>query len=157
MKKKEKSYVNIIFTTIIIFIITLIPDMLVPNFKKGYVPSKEKACYSNIRVLQGAVEMYNMDHTAMMTELDTNTLFDNKYLKSIPQGTEPECKYYTYGDLTKDGEICCELHGGLIAEGAPDVVRKKEKQLRMKAIKEGLIFFSIRAIPAFLYLLFALL
>ncbi len=153
-QKKEKSYTSIIFTAIIIFIISFIPDILEP---RRHVRITYKACYSNIRVLQGAVELYNMDNKEKMTDLDTNTLFDNKYIKSIQKGPEPECKYFVTGDLTEDGEICCELHGGLIAEGNPDVVRKKEKQLRIKKIKEGLTFFSIHAIPSLIYLFFALL
>ena len=157
MEKNGKSYFKIIFTAVIIFIITFIPDILIPNFRKGHAPSKEKGCYSNIRVLQGAVEMYNMDNEEMMTELNANILVDSKYLKSIPKGTEPECKYFTKGNLTEDGEICCKLHGGLISEGDPDVVGKKEMQLTIKSIKGLLTVLFLHAIPSFIYLFFALL
>ena len=82
-----------------------------PQFNQARSNAKEKACFSNQRVLQGAVEMYNMDNSVMMTTLDINTLVKEKYLKSAPSGTEPGCKYYSVGDLSKDGHISCEKHG----------------------------------------------
>lgn len=71
--------------------------------------NKQKACYSNLRVLQGAVEFYNMDNKEMMRYLDIDKLEKLGYLKS--GGIKcPEYrlnKYKTIGHLDKDGEICC--------------------------------------------------
>ena len=85
----------------------------IPNFKAARGSARQKACFSNIRVLQGAVEMYNMDNSVMMTDLDIPTLVKEKYLKSAPKGPEPECEYYSTGDLTKDGVVGCKMHGTL--------------------------------------------
>ncbi len=71
------------------------------------------ACYSNIRVLTGAVEMYNMDHATMMSTLDTDTLVKEHYLKYPPKGPDPDCEYYSEGDLIEDGIIACKKHGAL--------------------------------------------
>ena len=85
----------------------------IPNFKAAKASAREKACFSNQRVLMGAVEMYNMDHDTMMTTLDIPTLVKEKYLKSAPVGPEPECEYFSIGDLSGDGVVACKRHGGL--------------------------------------------
>ena len=36
--------------------------------------ARDKACFSNIRVIEGAVEMYNMDVSTMMEELNPETI-----------------------------------------------------------------------------------
>ena len=82
-----------------------------PQFAQARSTSKLKACYSNARVLQGAVEMYNMDHSTMMSNLDIPTLVKEHYLKSEPGKPEPECEYYNVGDLTGEGYIACKKHG----------------------------------------------
>jgi tetratricopeptide (TPR) repeat protein len=74
----------------------------------------QKACFSNMRVLQGALEMYNMDHEKNeMTSLDISTLVKEKYLKSSPSKPDPDCNYYSTGDLTKNGQIRCKIHGSI--------------------------------------------
>ena len=79
--------------------------------------SRDKACFSNIRVIQGAIEMYNMDVSTMMEELNPKTmdiLVKEKYLKSYP--TPPEtskCEYQSIGDLTDAGIIFCKYHGDI--------------------------------------------
>ena len=73
----------------------------------------KQACYSNIRVLSGGVEMYNMDHATMMSTLDIDALVKEHYLKYPPQGPDPECEYYSEGDLAEDGIIACKKHGAL--------------------------------------------
>ncbi len=77
--------------------------------------AREKSCSANIRVLTGAVEMYNMDHSTMMTTLDMQTLVKEKYLKGVVEGVEPGCEYYSIGDLTQDGVIACKKHGKIPA------------------------------------------
>lgn len=88
-----------------------------PGHGPGNPPSlgrdSKYACYSNIRVLTGAVEMYNMDHATMMSTLDTDTLVKEHYLKYPPKGPDPDCEYYSEGDLIEDGIIACKKHGAL--------------------------------------------
>lgn len=75
---------------------------------RSYV--RTKYCWSNIRILQNAVEMYNMNSATMMTKLDISELLKSKYLSFEPKGTESNCHYAIYGDLTKDGFVYCSRH-----------------------------------------------
>ena len=153
-KKKKKSYISIFFTTILIYVISLI--VFLPPFRKGGGRSHQKACYSNLRVIQGALEMYNMDHEEMMTDLDMRILIDAKYLKEEPRKPEKECRYYSQGNLTEDGEICCDFHGGLIAEANSDIAIKIKREKKLKEMNDNLLYYSLRALPAVIYLMFAL-
>ncbi len=80
--------------------------------KPVHISSREKACYSNIRVISGAVEMYNMDVKTLMTTLDMNPLLKNNYLKPITT-PENDCEYHSEGDLTEKGYIYCKRHGDI--------------------------------------------
>lgn len=86
----------------------------VPNFRKAREQAREKACYANMRVLLGAVEMYNMDHSTFASQLDgqvMSNLYQGGYLKSKITAPETACAYYNNGDLAKNGIIMCALHG----------------------------------------------
>ena len=86
-----------------------------PRFHRHHAHSSpQKACYSNIRVIQGAVEMYNMDSSIMMENLDFDYLIEGHYLKQKPTGSEKNCNYVAEGNLTEDGYIYCEKHGDII-------------------------------------------
>ena len=80
--------------------------------------SKEKSCYSNIRIIQGVVEMYNMDvdNDNQMKSLDLNILYENKYLKdkiSKPINL-PDVKCEYLGEnLSETGSVYCDLHGDI--------------------------------------------
>ncbi len=141
-KVKKKS----IFSTVLLYIyligvvgfIFLGPKL---NYKKGGGHSRIKACYSNIRVLQGAVEMYNMDVVTMMTTLDQSLLREGHYIKSNTDLVCPETsKHATYsGDnLTDDGEIICSYHGGLITEGPYEADQPSLREKRKAEIQEYL-------------------
>ena len=81
---------------------------------KPYRPSaRQKACFSNIRVIQGAVEMYNMDNDTMMKELNIDDLIKGHYLKEKPYHPETSCKYENKGELDDDGFVFCTYHGDI--------------------------------------------
>ena len=121
---KNRKGFTLIELMIVIAIIGILAAMAIPNFKKARASARQKACYSNIRVLQGAVEMYNMDVSNMMTSLDQQKLIDAKYVKAASPLMCPETSKGnpTYGgtELTENGEITCGYHGGLISEGKYD-------------------------------------
>ncbi|HNV72227.1 MAG TPA: hypothetical protein PKO06_21140, partial [Candidatus Ozemobacteraceae bacterium] len=76
--------------------------------RPGDAPTK--ACLSNLRVLLGAVEMYNMDHKEMQHSLDVGVLVQKTYLKlapACPSGGD----YSSKGDLAESGVIVCSKHG----------------------------------------------
>lgn len=111
MKRKGFTLIELM---IVIAIIGILAAMAVPNFKKARDSARQKACYSNIRVIQGAVEMYNMDTSTMMAKtLDVNTLVSGHYLKTAPIPPETNCSYSINGDITESGYIKCGLHGDI--------------------------------------------
>ncbi|HNV69235.1 MAG TPA: hypothetical protein PKO06_06015 [Candidatus Ozemobacteraceae bacterium] len=81
--------------------------------------ARRRACYANMRVILGAVEMYNMDHHMMRDSVaDSDVcspeglLVRESYLKSPITKPELDCSYSGYG-LTKDGKIKCQRHGSV--------------------------------------------
>ena len=88
-----------------------------PLFARREV-NREKSCFSNQRLLLGAIEMYNMDNSEMLHDLNDNVqdiLIRGKYLKGdnilrCPE-TSANGKYYSQGDLCEDGVIYCDYHG----------------------------------------------
>ncbi len=76
--------------------------------------AREKACYANMRVLLGAIEMYNMDNNMPLKSVREDTerfLVDAKYLRSSLSKPEPGCHYSSTGDITDNGKITCDIHG----------------------------------------------
>ena len=72
----------------------------------------KQSCFSNIRVICGAVEMYNMDNDKNpMTSLNIDKLLKGHYLSKMPVGPEEKCEYYM-----EDKEIKCKLHGSCNAK-----------------------------------------
>ena len=109
-----------------------------------------KSCLSNIRVLQGAVEMYNMDHSTKMDDIDEDSvklLVKEKYLKTVPEGTEPNCRYTVSNKLSENGVIYCKYHGGVDKERFPPdpelikSIENKKKWLQEMKQKESAGFF----------------
>jgi hypothetical protein len=110
--------------------------------------SPQKRCYSNLRVIQGAVEMYNMDVSTMMTTLNQEVLREGKYIKSDKDLVCPMTEIggtYSGEDLTDNGEIICSYHGGLMAVGPYDLdymegadktkIKKLKKQIEYERRK----------------------
>ena len=80
--------------------------------------SREKACFSIQRMIASAVEMYNMDHVALIKTLqhddvtmESAPMIRGRYLKTTVNPPEFDCEYLSFGDLTKNGMIYCARHG----------------------------------------------
>ena len=109
---------------IVIGIIFILAAMAVPNHHGRNSSSRRlNYCRSNIRVLQGAIEMYNMDVPTpmMMTEINDENqkiLIKGKYIKSKEPLVCPETyqkgHYLSEGDLSsEEGVMYCTYHGTL--------------------------------------------
>ena len=99
---------NLIIALVIIYSCVITPSVFARR------TDRVKACFSNQRVILGAIEMYNMDSSTMMEELNSHNmqlLIDGKYLKAEPTKYDNHCEYSSKGNLTEDGEIYCEYHG----------------------------------------------
>ena len=152
---KKKKKINFLEVIIYLYILGGIVFILfgpkLSNFgKKDGNYSPQRHCYSNIRVLQGAVEMYNMDSSTMMDRLDVDLLIKGKYLKERPISPHPNCNYSENGDLSGDGVVVCSIHGGLTSKGpydddnyVDDYFRKIRRDKIIKEIKSRLNYVFI--------------
>ena len=101
---------------IVIAIIGILAAIAIPNFRKAREQAREKACYANIRVILGAIEMYNMDHSAMkgtIADGDTQAagiLVTGGYLKTAVTKPETGCSY-AGANVDTTGRISCTVHG----------------------------------------------
>ena len=101
---------------IVIAIIGILAAIAIPNFRKAREQAREKACYANIRVILGAIEMYNMDHSAMKASvadadvIGTGILISGQYLKTPVTKPETGC-VYTGANVDTTGRISCNIHG----------------------------------------------
>jgi len=88
------------------------------SFQTAREEARRKLCYSNMRVLVGATEMYNMDNKESLQTLDCELLQKGKYLRSIPVCPN-EGNHYVLKKLEKfNFEIRCE--GKVGAHGTVD-------------------------------------
>ncbi len=145
---------NLKKTILICFLLVFASVNLAWGLTKSRFSARYKSCLSNIRILQGTVEMYNMDHSTQMDDIDEESmqiLVKENYLKSIPQGTESSCKYTVSNKLSENGVIYCEYHGGADIEKFPpnpEVKEKIESQKRWSRIMElqesfGIVIFLV--------------
>lgn len=118
--KKGVGSFRALEVAIVLIIVTIIGLIAVPNFRRCYrQQTRDKACYANMRVILGAIEMYNMDHQDMITtSLDDPTkagsvLVKGKYLKHPLDPPEIGCNYRIVGDMTGSGYITCDVHGSV--------------------------------------------
>lgn len=91
----------------------ILAAIAIPNFRMARDKARLKACYSNQRVLTGAVEMYNMDNEKMLLGLNEEIikiLADEKYVRSAPKCPDGG-RYISEGDLSSSGKIKCSKHG----------------------------------------------
>ena len=81
-KKAKKIYSILTYIYLVGFLGFLLLGPSPYYVKCGRRSYRDKACYSNIRVITGAVEMYNMDHETFMENLDEDLLVKDGYLKT---------------------------------------------------------------------------
>ena len=108
----------------------------IPNFRKCQPSegSREKSCFSNMRIITGAVEMYDMDHSEMMDRLNLELLQKEGYLKNSVHKPELDCDYYRKeGNSKGDVVICCKRHGNIVEN--EEKIKKERASLFYKVCK----------------------
>ena len=111
--KKKKTIITIIIIYCCFNVYLVTTNFGISCIKKVRPMAKLKSCWSDIRTIEFAIEDYNIDHKIMMkTSLDFPLLIKEGYLKAIPKGSEEDCRYYIFGDISKtdNGFVYCINH-----------------------------------------------
>ena len=119
-KLNNKTGFTLLELAIVILLIWLLVTLTpAPHFshRSSYSPVL-KNCFTNQRVLMGAIEMYNMDHVDMLDTAfpgrefeDTIKLLNNeKYLKGNLTSRDNICSY-GFINITESGNTFCVTHG----------------------------------------------
>lgn len=82
--------------------------------------ARQKHCFANMRVLLGAIEMYNMDNSVAIRRVDATTiatLVSGRYLRAPVEcpgdSSAAPGIYHSDGDLAVNGHVLCTLHGSI--------------------------------------------
>lgn len=109
------SFFDVVIAAIFLFLAAAI---IIPNFRKARCyQSRERACNANVRLILGAVEMYNMDNTTMLRSIRTadcmkgGRLVEGRYLKGPVSLADKDCDFYNFNDLSDHGFVYCKKHG----------------------------------------------
>lgn len=161
IKRKSKFQQNPVETIVKAIIILIVSCFVafydLPRFVSGKGKSYQERCFSNQRVLLGAIEMYNLDNKEMLREYNPNSLdllIKGKYLKAEWMENF-ECEFYSEGDLLDDGFIYCLNHGAIDGkkEGKDIEASLTPKKDSRKRLTNNLTKLAIAIGPALFYLL----
>ncbi len=138
----------------------VLTSMSRPYVTKHYPWSKTELCFSNIRELMIAVEMYNTDRMDkkgdLMSKLDIDKLIKSKYLKEKPILPETDCLYLSDGDLFDDGKVYCKLHGFYDKDKIEEIRKSRAVNERKKDLKKWLIYISLHVFPPLVYVIYSI-
>ncbi len=77
----------------------------------GPVTQIKNSCFTSSRVLEGAIELYDMEHSdAPMKKLDIALLKSGNYLKGEIHGCNPDCEFEA-DLLGRNPIVWCKKHG----------------------------------------------
>ena len=116
----KRNGFTLVELAIVILIIWLLSTLATPNDYHRPNPKRaiQKQCFSNQRVLQGAIEMYNMDNSIMLdkafpgyeADYAIRTLEEKGYLKRFNESNKDICSY-GFVDMDDSGSVFCVVHG----------------------------------------------
>ena len=162
-EKPKKNHVRTVLEAILLFITSYILVAMsdIGRTHRYRRTTPQNLCFSNQRVLNGAIEMYNMDHNEMIKTYDQSVrdlLIKDKYLRSDFMD-EVECEFITEGDLTETGFIYCVNHGdlGKNKEGKDEFASLTPNRDRINERNKILLVLGLLFGPTLFYLLLRLL
>jgi len=122
LRTKRGAGFTLIELMIVIAIIGILAAIAVPNFNRARAQAKKKSCVSNMKTMEGAIELYQMENSIPAGTAPSVTDLKTKgYLK-----TEPKCPGSgTYAIAMPSGtnavtDITCTIHGSLQAQDGAD-------------------------------------
>ncbi len=121
-KRNGFTLVELAIVILIIWLLSTLAtpyDYHRPNPKRGI----QKQCFSNQRLLQGAIEMYNMDHSIMLdkafpgyeADYAIRTLEEDGYVKKFNESNKEICSY-GFVDMDSFGSVFCVYHGTIVSK-----------------------------------------
>ena len=117
---RKKCGLTFLEITILFGIIILSTLLIIIPSKPKRVDIREKACFSNQRLLLSSIEMYNIDHSSMLNNINDKAIgfmIKDGYLKGkvedfvCPETINKDRNYTNLGDLFAGGIIYCKYHG----------------------------------------------
>lgn len=90
----------------------LMASIAIPNFNRARANAKSRACLANVRTIEAAIEMYNMESIddRIVDELDLEKIrhyFSGNAIPTCPDGGE----YSIDGGFDRIGYVRCSVHG----------------------------------------------
>ncbi len=132
IKKNKRRYSSLFYLYLIGAILFIIfgPE---PKTSGGRPSTRNKACYSNIRIIQGAVEMYNNSSSVSMNDLSIDDLIRGRCLEEEPIAPDVYCSYRG-NDLNKESSVYCTFHGDLqgLTAGTYDGIDTMSRNYKIK-------------------------
>ncbi len=107
---------------IILFLIGgLLAAISVPNFNRSRVQAKKKSCVANMKTIEGAMELYQMENGATGA-MSVNELVGKGYLKAEPRCPESMLSYRIVSGMGVGvtNDVICEIHGNLSLQETSD-------------------------------------
>ena len=124
---------------IIAVLVAMTPDPLHP--KTSYIERRD--CFSNQRLIQGAIEMYNMDVSDMVDtvipgrdyESFEDLLLREGYFKEPLPLSSPECSY-GFVNITDNGSVFCKKHGTIESKDSKNPIIPKYDKSQEKPLTD---------------------
>jgi len=110
MKRNNKGF-TLVELMVVVVIIGILVAIAVPLYSNVQESAKEKTCYANQRILEGAVAQYSADHDGGFT--DVPGLVSGDYIQEAPQCKDASDGYTintTTGKVTAGGSGCSHGH-----------------------------------------------
>ncbi len=140
----RRSFGNMILGRPAILLLSVFMILAILPAAASREQARGKACAANMRVIAGAIEMYNMDHEVPLRELNAVTLkglVRDSYLKTHPTPPDIGCMYEGR-DLDRVSNLVsairCPVHGT-----AADVQKFYDERQQVAKLRQIIIFGTV--------------
>ena len=107
MKKQKKGF-TLVEIMIVVAIIGLLAAIAIPSFINARTKTQTNSCLNNLRLIDGAMQQYALDHTNAVAADFTALVGTGAYIKDTP--VCPGGGAYTLPS-TLSGKTSCNVHG----------------------------------------------